>query len=337
MTTPADLALERAAAVAAPDRRVEPFDLEARVESDGVVLEGVLGTECVRRAVRRELDRTPGVGVVRDETVVLEGDGEALTVSRDAVPVRGAPETDAEQVTQALYGAALTGYDREAGWRRVRVSDGYVGWVEREHLERPADENGGSWTADAVITATPATPLEGGHGTPARLQAGTGCRFEGESDGVATVAFRTGASARLPTDAVRSLSEATPAAPVGTGEDVVAVARGFLETPYEWGGMRADGIDCSGLAWVSYATLGVVLPRDADQQETVGADVDRDDLAPGDLLFFPGHVAISLGGSEYVHAYGDADGVTINSLDPDDDRYVESLDDSLRTTKRLLE
>jgi cell wall-associated NlpC family hydrolase len=146
------------------------------------------------------------------------------------------------------------------------------------------------------------------------------------------VAFRTGATARLPASAVAH----PPTDP--TAEDVVANAQRYLGTEYGWGGMTTEGIDCSGLAWMAYRLAGLTLPRDADQQRHVGESVapDPEHLRTGDLLFFPGHVAISLGGAEYVHASGSENGVIVSSLDPEDDRYVESRAEDFEAATRIL-
>lgn len=88
-------------------------------------------------------------------------------------------------------------------------------------------------------------------------------------------------------------------------DDPLAVARGFLGTPYVWGGLGRDGIDCSGLVHVSFRAFGVRVPRDAADQAAAAVPVD--DPRPGDLWFFgrPGEPVSHVGfvtGSGLLHA-----------------------------------
>lgn len=95
----------------------------------------------------------------------------------------------------------------------------------------------------------------------------------------------------------------------------IDVARSYLGTPYLWGGMTEQGIDCSGLVHMSYRRLGKLVPRDAGQQEEAGLEVPEP--RPGDLVTYgepagpADHVAFWLGEGRILHSTGREDGIGV--------------------------
>ena len=98
---------------------------------------------------------------------------------------------------------------------------------------------------------------------------------------------------------------------VGNGaSELVLTAMGFLGVPYRRGGNDAEsGFDCSGFVKAMYEkTVGLVLPRRAEQQAAATSKIDKDDLQPGDLVFFNtmrrafSHVGIYIGEGKFIHS-----------------------------------
>jgi len=96
-----------------------------------------------------------------------------------------------------------------------------------------------------------------------------------------------------------------------TTSELVVTAMGFLGVPYRRGGNSAEtgGFDCSGFVKAIYEqTVGLVLPRRAEQQAAATQAVDRHDLQPGDLVFFNtmkrafSHVGIYVGDGKFIHS-----------------------------------
>jgi cell wall-associated NlpC family hydrolase len=101
---------------------------------------------------------------------------------------------------------------------------------------------------------------------------------------------------------------------------VVETALNLRGTPYRDGGDGPGGFDCSGFTQYVFAQHGVALPRGVREQFASGSDIRREDLEPGDLIFFTtidqgaSHVGIAVGGDEFVHAPSSSGVVRVEHL-----------------------
>jgi cell wall-associated NlpC family hydrolase len=111
-------------------------------------------------------------------------------------------------------------------------------------------------------------------------------------------------------------SDSVGPAPPPTHSSVVSIAEQYLGVPYRWGGSSPSGFDCSGLVMYVFAQVGVSLPHSSYAQYGMGSPVSRDQLQPGDLVFFDGlgHVGIYVGGGSFIHAPHTGDVVKISSI-----------------------
>ena len=221
-------------------------------------------------------------------------DGERYEVIDAQAPVRRAPAPDAGLDTEALMGERAVIYETtEEGfaWGQLE-SDGYVGWLPANSLGRP----GPAPTHRVAALRTLIFPGPSIRLTPvAAPSLGARLAIVREQDRLAV----TAAGGFVPANHLVPLHSFEP--------DFVAVAERFRGVPYLWGGKTSLGLDCSGLLQVALQACGIPAPRDTDLQErALGAAVAPDaafgNLRRGDLLFWPGHVAIARDRDTLVHA-----------------------------------
>ena len=219
------------------------------------------------------------------------------------------PSVDADVVSQAIYGTAVEVTEVGAGWKQIRTPDGYSGWMQsRDVLDRsgayPAAE------AKAVRVTSLFAHLYRTRNITAHKPLLT-LPWETKLELVEEASERW-LEVRL-VDGTRAYVQAGDVSPGASPLDtssVLQVSRRFLGLPYTWGGTSSYGYDCSGFTQMLVRQKGILMPRDADDQEQWDGvqPVEKANLEPGDLLFFgqePAritHTGMYIGEGEFIHA-----------------------------------
>ncbi|WP_138204038.1 C40 family peptidase [Haloimpatiens lingqiaonensis] len=103
------------------------------------------------------------------------------------------------------------------------------------------------------------------------------------------------------------------------GMGLIDYAKGFLGKPYVWGAEGPNAFDCSGLTLYVYRNVGISLPHYTGSQAELGKAVKRNELMPGDLIFFNttgylAHVGMYVGNGKFIHASSGGHRVIISDL-----------------------
>jgi cell wall-associated NlpC family hydrolase len=232
-----------------------------------------------------------------------------VVVLRPVANMYSRPALEADVVSQAIYGANVALLDRQEGWARVRTADDYTGWMPLDHL-RPGAPYAASGRVAGVTSLFAHIYREPDVTRHAPLVT---VPFETRLEAVSEPKDPPGwAPVRLPDGQggwVQLGDVAFDAQPLTTAE-LVEFARRFLGLPYTWGGTSTFGYDCSGFMQMLNRQRGVNLPRDAQPQAdwSGSAPVERQDLQPGDLLYFGSsaqhitHTGMYLGGGKFISA-----------------------------------
>lgn len=319
--------------------------------------EGVLTGTVLNEAMRAEARSLAGRFQADNLKVLMTEETPWALVNRPVDDVRRGPGILTERVSQVRLGEAVRILEAAGEWTRVYIiHDGYTGWVHSRALfpceaDRVREYQAG---CRAIVSAALAEARDESGALTHKIPFASLVNLKEVREGDAWIELPDGRLWRL-TPADLTMPEFRPV-PTPTGIDLTLnLMRRFVGVPYLWGGRTPYGFDCSGFAGTFYVYMGITIPRDADQQFMKGAEV-QGPPQPGDLLFFgelaeddlPGpnsieyaraahitHVAISLGGQEFIHANGRDWGVSYNSFDPQSKLYNHWLHENYRGARRF--
>lgn len=191
---------------------------------------------------------------------------------------------DGRRDRQVNFGADLTVIDRRDGFAFVQAAlDGYCGWLAEAALtdDLPPITHRLSAPATHIYPeANLKTHETGWLSIGARISV----------DGIEGRFARLATGGYVPVQHISDLPDTDP----------VEVAASLLGTPYLWGGNSRAGIDCSGLVQAALTACGITCPGDSDLQRAAFPQVT--DIRRGDLLFWPGHVAMAASPDLMIHA-----------------------------------
>ncbi len=254
------------------------------------------------------------------------------------VPVtdmRAEPDSTSERKSQALFGTPVEVGQGRNGFVRVKLLDKYSGWSRIGQIKMVSQSDWEKYIArpkqkikseSVIIKSGPGAATH-----PFRLFFGTELVIT-PHNGQVCFAIPGGIKTPIGTRCLLPTKERQNK--TVTGKQLLTTATRFIGVPYLWGGITPYGYDCSGLVQAVYGFHGITLPRDSKDQTNVGAEVDRNELKAGDLLFFPGHVAFSCGGDEILHASASRGMVTFDSLDPKAINYRKDIDKDFLIARR---
>lgn len=229
-------------------------------------------------------------------------------VNTQTLNVRKEATTEAGILGTVPEGEELTAVEEIDGWTKVSIEEG-DGWVSNEFVE----------TSTHYITAESKEEEE------ARLK-----KEEEERKAADEAARKASQKSQKSSSGSGSSSEGSrsynpPSG--GNGQAVANFACQFIGNPYVYGGTSlTDGADCSGFVMSVYAQFGIGLPHSSSAMRSVGYEVSQDEMQPGDIVCYSGHVGIYVGNGTIVNASTAATGI----------KYTNAYYRSIITVRRIF-
>ncbi len=319
------------------DHRMWYQDIHGELDGNTLILRGEAFYSIPVRGIARQLKKAGyDLNLIDSVHYLPESFPDDLAygiVLEPYVMGRHKPVDQKQEGTQMLYGEPVRLIRETGKYVQVQSSIGYLGYIPSTAIRRVdlQEWNRYQMGKQAVFTAN--DTLENG----TVLLMGTRLPYF-DND---AVLLADGHELALPSNRYDVIDPSSNP----LRQKILNSAQNYLGLPYVWGGRSSEGLDCSGFVMQSYALNNIYLPRDSDEIANIGRTIGypgwMDAMLPGDLLFFTGrrrmitHTAIYMGNGKVIHSLGK--GVQIESMNPDDPDYSESLERRFAFAKRVFE
>ncbi len=218
------------------------------------------------------------------------------------IPIRSAPLHQSEMVNQMLFGELCKISEKQGEWLHINlIHDNYEGWINQAQLYQISEEE-----FKRLNTIDPYHSLE----LVELIKNKTNNQIFSILLGSSLYSERKKEFQICETEYAFEGNQSEPLKSVDR-KQLLENAYLYLHAPYLWGGRSPFGIDCSGLAQMTYKLSGVNIFRDASQQATQGETINfLSEAKKGDLAFFDNeegeitHVGILISGNSIIHAHG---------------------------------
>lgn len=253
-------------------------------------------------------------------------------LNKKVVPINLRAEIDSEMADEGLYGMVVKILEeRENNWFLIETEYDYKGYVHETNMVID-DEVALDWKEKAksviihsIVDVMPEASYKGNI-IQVLTRGATVINTANTKDNWTQIQLISGIKGWVRSNFIKKKVElGSELDKSSLRKDLVDTALSYLGTQYRWGGRSPLGLDCSGLCSMSYLLNGIVIYRDAVLKDEYLKEIDLEDVKAGDLIFFPGHVAMYIGNDRYVHSSSSINGVNINSLNPIHSDYRETL------------